>query len=38
MWAESKKFSAQITDRQDGGAAGIQVATIHIKVSTPTVT
>ncbi len=31
MWAESKKFSAQITDREDGGAAGIQVATIHIK-------
>ncbi|GAC1472802.1 MAG: peptide chain release factor 2 [Isosphaeraceae bacterium] len=31
MWAESKKFSTQITDREDGGAAGIQVATIHIK-------
>ncbi|MFO0909124.1 MAG: peptide chain release factor 2 [Isosphaeraceae bacterium] len=31
MWAESKGFSAQITDREDGGAAGIQDATIHIK-------
>jgi peptide chain release factor 2 len=31
MWAESKRFPAQITDREDGGAAGIQVATIHIK-------
>src|SRR3954452_13476074 len=31
MWAESKKFATQITDREDGGAAGIQVATIHIK-------
>src|SRR5262245_34123851 len=31
MWAESKRFSAQITDREEGGAAGIQVATIHIK-------
>jgi peptide chain release factor 2 len=31
MWAESKRFSAQITDREEGGSAGIQVATIHIK-------
>src|SRR3954452_17219467 len=31
MWAESKKFATQITDREDGGAAGIQVATLHIK-------
>ncbi len=31
MWAESKKFATQITDREDGGAAGIQVATVHIK-------
>jgi len=31
MWAEGKRFSAQITDREEGGAAGIQVATVHIK-------
>ncbi|WZO96901.1 peptide chain release factor 2 [Isosphaeraceae bacterium EP7] len=31
MWAESKKFATQITDREDGGAAGIQTATVHIK-------
>jgi peptide chain release factor 2 len=31
MWAESKRFSTQITDREDGGSAGIQDATIHIK-------
>ena len=31
MWAESKKYATQITDREDGGAAGIQVATIHVK-------
>jgi len=31
MWAESKRFSVQITDREDGGAAGIAEATIHIK-------
>ncbi len=31
MWAESKGFSTQITDREDGGAAGIQEATVHIK-------
>ena len=31
MWAETRGFSSQITDREDGGAAGIQEATIHIK-------
>jgi peptide chain release factor 2 len=31
MWAESKGFKAEITDREDGGAAGIQEASIHIK-------
>jgi peptide chain release factor 2 len=31
MWAESKGLSVQITDREDGGAAGIAEATIHIK-------
>ena len=31
MWAESKGFGTQITDREDGGAAGIQTATVHIK-------
>jgi peptide chain release factor 2 len=31
MWAEARGFSAQITDREDGGAAGIAQATIHIK-------
>lgn len=31
MWAEAHKFSTQITDREEGGAAGIQVATLHIK-------
>ena len=31
MWAESKRFSVQITDREEGGAAGIADATIHIK-------
>jgi peptide chain release factor 2 len=31
MWAESKRFSVEITDREEGGAAGIQEATIHIK-------
>lgn len=31
MWAEAKKFACQITDREEGGAAGIQVATLHIK-------
>jgi peptide chain release factor 2 len=31
MWAERHGFATQITDREDGGAAGIQEATIHIK-------
>lgn len=31
MWAESKGFATQITDREEGGAAGIQEATVHIK-------
>ena len=31
MWAESKGFATQITDREDGSAAGIQVATVHLK-------
>jgi peptide chain release factor 2 len=31
MWAESKGFKAEISDREDGGAAGIQEATVHIK-------
>src|SRR4029077_9382901 len=31
MWAEQKHFATQITDREEGGAAGIQEATIHIK-------
>jgi peptide chain release factor 2 len=31
MWAESKRFGAEITDREEGGAAGIAEATIHIK-------
>jgi peptide chain release factor 2 len=31
MWAEQKHFTAQITDREEGGAAGIQEATVHIK-------
>jgi peptide chain release factor 2 len=31
MWAEQKGFSTQITDREDGGAAGIQEATVYIK-------
>jgi peptide chain release factor 2 len=31
MWAESKRFAAQIIDREEGGAAGIQRATLHIK-------
>jgi peptide chain release factor 2 len=31
MWAEARRFSVQITDREDGGAAGIAEATIHIK-------
>jgi peptide chain release factor 2 len=31
MWAESKGFKAEISDREEGGAAGIQEATVHIK-------
>jgi peptide chain release factor 2 len=31
MWAESKRFGTEITDREEGGAAGIAEATIHIK-------
>lgn len=31
MWAESKGFATQVTDREEGGAAGIQEATVHIK-------
>jgi peptide chain release factor 2 len=31
MWAESKGLKAEITDREDGGAAGIQEASLHIK-------
>jgi peptide chain release factor 2 len=31
MWAESKGFATEITDREEGGAAGIQEATVHIK-------
>jgi peptide chain release factor 2 len=31
MWAETKKFVTTITDREEGGAAGIQTATVHIK-------
>jgi peptide chain release factor 2 len=31
MWAESKGFKAEITDREEGGAAGIQEASLHIK-------
>ena len=30
MWAESHRFKTQITDREEGGAAGIQTATVHI--------
>lgn len=30
MWAESHRFKATVQDREDGGAAGIQTATIHI--------
>jgi peptide chain release factor 2 len=31
MWAEAKGFSTQVTNREEGGAAGIQEATVHIK-------
>ncbi len=31
MWAESKRYKVEITDREEGGAAGIQTATVHIQ-------
>jgi peptide chain release factor 2 len=31
MWAESKRYATVLIDREDGGAAGIQSATIHVK-------
>jgi peptide chain release factor 2 len=31
MWAESKGYATQITDREEGTGAGVQVATVHIK-------
>ncbi|MDB5353267.1 MAG: prfB 2 [Planctomycetota bacterium] len=31
MWAESHRFKTNIQDREEGGAAGIQTATIHIQ-------
>ena len=31
MWAQAKKYSVEIIDRVEGGAAGVQDATIHIK-------
>ncbi len=31
MWAESHRFKTQVQDREDGGAAGIQMATVHIQ-------
>jgi peptide chain release factor 2 len=31
MWAEAKRYKIEVTDREDGGAAGIQAATIHIQ-------
>src|SRR4029453_13676888 len=31
MWAEAPHFKAAIHDREDGGAAGIQTATVHIQ-------
>jgi peptide chain release factor 2 len=31
MWAESKRFKIELQDREDGGSAGIQSATIHIQ-------
>jgi len=31
MWAETKRFPTEITHQEKGGAAGIQVATVHIK-------
>ena len=31
MWAESHRFKAAVTDREEGGSAGIQTATVHIQ-------
>ena len=31
MWAEEKGYATQINDREEGGAAGIQDATVYIK-------
>jgi peptide chain release factor 2 len=31
MWAESKGFKTEITDREDGGAAGVQEVSLHIQ-------
>jgi len=31
MWAESHRYKATINDREEGGAAGIQTATVHIQ-------
>ena len=31
MWAEAHRFKTQIQDREDGGSAGIQTATIRIE-------
>ena len=31
MWAESHRFKTHVQDREDGGAAGIQTATVHIQ-------
>ena len=31
MWAEAKGYKTAITDREEGGAAGIQTATVHIQ-------
>ncbi len=30
MWAEKHRYKVEIVDREEGGAAGIQTATIHI--------
>ncbi len=31
MWAEAKGFKTEITDREEGGTAGIQEGSVHIK-------
>lgn len=31
MWAEAKGYKLEVTDREDGGSAGIQTATVHIQ-------